>query len=75
MDLDLLFVAAVALVALAIPSLVAAYADRRWPKNAILMLLMSAVSIAYVMQENPGTYTLATIDDTILSVLGRYMNQ
>ncbi len=74
MDLDLLFVTAIALVALAIPSAVAAYVDRRWPKNAIFMLVIAGVSIAYAMQENPDAYSLATIDDTVLTVLGRYLN-
>jgi len=39
-----------------------------------LMLLIGAGAIAYAMQENPDTYSVTTIDDTILVVLGRYLN-
>jgi hypothetical protein len=74
MDFDLIFVIGVALAAFAIPSFVSAYADRRWPKQAVLMLLIGAGAIAYAMQENPDTYSVTTIDDTILVVLGRYLN-
>ena len=74
MDFDLIFVIGVALAAFAIPSFVSAYADRRWPKQAVLMLLIGSGAIAYAMQENPDTYSVTTIDDTILVVLGRYLN-
>ena len=74
MDVDLIFVVGVALAAFAIPSFVGAYADRRWPVQAGLMLLFAGGAIVYAMRENPDTYALATVDDTILMVLGRYLN-
>lgn len=74
MDLDLIFVIGAALAAFSIPSLVNAYADRRLPKQAALMLIIAGVAMAYAIQENPDTYTLATIDDTVVNVLGRYFN-
>lgn len=74
MDFDLIFVIGVTLAAFSIPSFVSAYADRRWPKQAVLMLLIAGGAIAYANQENPDVYSLATVDDTILLVLGRYLN-
>ncbi|MDP5085940.1 MAG: hypothetical protein NWQ23_11010 [Yoonia sp.] len=74
MDFDLIFVIGVALAAFAVPSLVSAYADRRWPKQAALMLIIGGGAVAYAMQENPGVYSVATIDEVIVGVLGRYVN-
>ena len=64
----------VMLTAFSVPSLLNAYADRRLPKQAALMLIVAGVAMAYAIQENPDTYTLATIDETIVNVLGRYFN-
>ncbi|WP_375253999.1 hypothetical protein [Yoonia sp.] len=74
MDLDLIFVTGVALVAFAVPSGMSAYVDRRWPRQAIMMLVLAFVAIAYALQENPDTYSIATIDETVVDVLGRYFN-
>ncbi|MGJ8622057.1 MAG: hypothetical protein ACSHW1_04715 [Yoonia sp.] len=74
MDIDLIFVCGITMIVLSVPSFVSAYADRRWPVRTLTMLVVAAVAIAYAMQENPDTYSLATIDDTIVTVLGRYLN-
>ncbi len=74
MDFDLIFVIGVALVAFVIPATVSAYTDRRWPKLAVVMLLVGGGAIAYAAQENPDTYSLGTLDDVIVEVLGRYTN-
>lgn len=74
MDIDLIFVVGVVISAFAIPSLVSAYADRRWPRQAILMVLLGGLAIAYAIQENPGVYGPGTVDDVIVDVLGRYLN-
>jgi hypothetical protein len=74
MDMDLIFVIGVAMAAFSIPAFVSAYADRQLPKTGVLMLVLAGVAIAYAMQENPDTYSFAAIDDTILTVLGRYLN-
>ncbi|EBA13671.1 hypothetical protein [Roseobacter sp. CCS2] len=74
MDFDLLFVTGLALVAFAIPSAVSAYADWRWPKAAIILLILGGVAMAYAAQENPGAYALDTVDDVIVSVVGDLLN-
>ena len=72
--MDLIFVTGVALVAFSVPSLMAAYVDRRWPRQAIMMLVIAFVAVAYARQENPDTYSIAVIDETVVKVLGRYIN-
>lgn len=73
MDFDLIFVMGITLLAFALPALVSAYADRRWPKMAGVMLVLGGGAIAYAAQENPGAYSLATVGDTIITVIGRYL--
>ena len=74
MDFDLIFVVGVALIAFAIPSLVSAFSDRRWPKVAALMVLIGGMAIAYASQENPGAYSFETLDDVIVRVIGSFVN-
>ncbi len=74
MDLDLIFVIGVVLVAFAIPSLVSAFSDRRWPRLAVLMAVVGGGAVAYAMQENPGAYSFATLDDVVVSVVGGFVN-
>ncbi|MCK0095934.1 hypothetical protein MWU60_10180 [Yoonia sp. F2084L] len=73
MDFDLIFVTGIALAAFALPSLVSAYSDRRWPKAAVVMLVIGGGAIAYAVQENSGAYSLATVPDMIVTVIGRYL--
>ncbi|MEO1641275.1 MAG: hypothetical protein AAFU41_18735 [Pseudomonadota bacterium] len=73
MDIDLIFVIGVGIVMFAVPSAVSAYSDRRWPKAAVMMLLLGGLSIAYAMQENPDAYSFATLPDVIVAVIGRYI--
>lgn len=74
MNFDLIFVVGVTLIAFAIPALVSAYSDRRWPKTAGIMVLVGGCSIAWAVQENPGAYSLETLDDVIVSVIGSLIN-
>ncbi|MEM8536449.1 MAG: hypothetical protein AAGF56_01170 [Pseudomonadota bacterium] len=74
MDFDLIFVLGVCVAMFAIPSFVSAYSDRRWPKAAIVLALIGGLSIAYAAQENPGAYSVATLPDVVVAVLGRYTN-
>lgn len=73
MDYDLIFVVGVLCCAFAIPALISAFSDRRFPRVAIMFAVVGGVSVAYAMQENPGVYGFATIDDVFVDVLGRYL--
>ena len=75
MDFNLIFVIGLALAAFAIPAAVTAYADRRWPKTAIVLLVLGCGSVYYAMRENPGAYTFETADDVILGVVASLVNR
>ncbi len=74
MDFDLIFVLGLVLVAFSIPSFVSAFADWRWPRMAVIMLVVGGCAIAYAAQENPGVYATNNVDDIIVGVVGRYIN-
>ena len=71
MDYDLIFVIGLAMVAFAIPSAVSAFSDRRWPSAALVLLVLGAGSMAYAVQENPGAYTVETVDEAIVRVVAK----
>ncbi len=73
MDYDLIFVVGVLCCAFAIPALIAAFSDRRFPRVAIAFGVLGGVSIAYAMQENPGVYAVGVIDEIFVDVIGRYL--
>jgi hypothetical protein len=73
MDYDLIFVVGVLCCAFAIPALMSAFSDRRFPRVALAFGVLGGVSIAYAMQENPGVYGLQVIDEIFVDVIGRYL--
>ncbi|MFQ1701107.1 hypothetical protein ACJ5NV_10965 [Loktanella agnita] len=74
LDFDLIFVIGLVIAAFAIPSLVSAFSDRRWPKLAVLMLLIGGGLIGYAVSQNPDTYSVAVIPDVFVRVVGSYIN-
>ncbi|KJZ19099.1 hypothetical protein [Loktanella sp. S4079] len=73
MDYDLIFVLGVLCCAFAIPALISAFSDRRFPRVAVLLVVLGGVSIAYAAQENPGVYGVGVIDEIFVDVIGRYL--
>ncbi len=74
MDLDRIFVLGIVLIAFSIPSAVSAYSDWRWPKAAVVMVILGVGAIFYAVQENPGVYSLDSVDDVIVGVVGSFVN-
>jgi hypothetical protein len=74
MDLDLIFVGGLLLAAFSIPTLVSAFADRRWPTFALVLAVAGGVGIAYAVQEDSDRYTIANTDDVVVEFLGRFLN-
>lgn len=74
MDFDLIFVAGLIIAAFSIPALVSAFSDRRFPKGALVALIVGGVMVFYPAQQRPGNYTLDTVDDVFVSVVARYLN-
>ncbi|WP_341368647.1 hypothetical protein [Yoonia sp. BS5-3] len=75
MEFDIIFVLGLLVVAFGIPSFAGAYAEKRRPTRAIVVFLIGGAMIYYAIIMNPGAYSLATIDDTILTVIGRFLNE
>ncbi|SFS21874.1 hypothetical protein [Yoonia litorea] len=74
MDLDLIFVIALLVGVFALPLIVSALSDKRWPVNGVVMLVIAGVAIAYTVQEDASRYTVENADTIVVEVLGRYIN-
>lgn len=74
MDFDLIFVIGVVVAAFSIPTFMSAYADRRFPKLALVMLVIGVGAVVYTVRQNPDTYAVETFDDVFVSVVARYLN-
>lgn len=75
MEFDFIFVLGLLVVAFGVPSFVGAYANKRRPTRAFVIFLIGGAMIYYAIVMNPGAYSLSTIDDVILTVIGRILNQ
>lgn len=74
MDYDLVFVVGAALVALAIPSVIAAYAADRAPWVAVVISAMGMGLVAYALLSFPDEQDLAELPDIFYRVIGRYLH-
>ncbi|NDU99421.1 hypothetical protein [Pseudoroseicyclus tamaricis] len=74
MDADLTFVIGVVIGLLSIPSLFGGLMDRRVPIMALVMLVLSAGLIAYAATQNPGAYSIQTVPDAFVRVIGDVIN-
>lgn len=74
MDTDLFLVIGIILVALAIPSLLAAFSESRPPRAGAIMILVGGVLIVVALTQHRAGYTFAEIPDVFYRVIGRYTN-
>ncbi len=75
MEFDYIFVLGLMMLACGVPSFAGAYAEKRRPTKAFVIFLIGGAMIYYAMIMNPGVYSLSTIDDVILTVIGRFVNE
>jgi hypothetical protein len=54
---------------------VSAYADKRRPTQPLLIAIIGGGMVYYATVMNPGVYSLSTIDDVILGVIGWILNE
>ena len=73
-DTDLMFVAGVIILILAVPACLSAWSDRQWPRIGTLMLLSGAGAIAFAVVQMPGVYHPLMFPDLLIEVIGRYKN-
>ncbi|WP_420862303.1 hypothetical protein [Algirhabdus cladophorae] len=74
MDPDLIFVIGLVLVAFSIPSMLSAYSEGRAPRVSSMVIVLAGVMIVYAYNTKPGGYDFATIPDTFMGVVARYIN-
>lgn len=74
MEFDIIFVLGLLIAAFCVPSFVSAYANKRRPTQSLILLLIGGGMIYYAIVMNPGVYSLSTVDDVILTVVGRFLN-
>ncbi|WP_163849918.1 hypothetical protein [Pseudooceanicola aestuarii] len=65
---DIIFVIGACLCILAIPSLVAAYADRRVPSVSAFVLIAGGGLIAWMVRMHPGRYDFAEVPHAFIRV-------
>ena len=75
MEFDFIFVLGLLIAACGVPSFAGAYAEKRRPTKAFMILLAGGAMVYYATVMNPGAYSLETADDVIVSVIGRILNQ
>uniref|UniRef100_UPI0040485757 hypothetical protein n=1 Tax=Yoonia sp. TaxID=2212373 RepID=UPI0040485757 len=73
MDFDLIFVLGSVITAFSVPAIVSAFSDGRTPRYPALIILIGIVMIGYAVNERPNSYTIQTIPDVFVSVIGRYI--
>ncbi len=74
MDTDLVLVIGVVLGVLAVPALVAAFADGRPPRSAAILVMVAAALIVLAIHNRPAGYRFDELPDAFVRVIGRYLN-
>lgn len=74
MDTDLTLVLGLAILVLAIPSLLAAFAESRPPRVGAVMVLVGGVLVVVALTQKPSGYTFSEVPDAVFSVIGRFIN-
>lgn len=73
MDPDTALVAGLVLAALAIPTIVSAWSDRRAPRASALTLLVGLGLVVVALRGAPDGYALAQIPDAFVRVAARWL--
>lgn len=74
MDTDLMLVLGLAISALSIPSLLAAFSESRAPRAGAIMVLIGGVLLVVALTQKPSGYTFDEIPDVVFSVISRFIN-
>ncbi len=72
MDPDLFIVIGVTVIGFSLPSIVGAYSESRFPKVAVILILIGGGLVAAAVKEQPGRYSFGSIPDAFVRVIGRY---
>ncbi|WP_292023675.1 hypothetical protein [Maritimibacter sp. UBA3975] len=72
MPFDLYMVIGVIILALAIPSAMSAWIDKRAPRISALLILGGGGLIIYAVRAKPGGYRWAEVPEAFVTVVGHY---
>ncbi len=72
MDLDLIFLVGLVFLPLAFVALVSAWADRRRPWAALILLVIGVGVAGWAYVQNPGGYDWREIPHLTLETIARY---
>ncbi|MCP4207970.1 MAG: hypothetical protein GY767_13110 [Shimia sp.] len=70
MATDYLITAGLIVGLFSIPAMLAAYADGRFPRNAMAALVLSAAIITVAIILNPARYNAADLPNVVIRVIG-----
>ena len=73
MDTDVILVVGLALAWLGVPLFFSAYAKRRSPLAAVLMLVLGGGCIAWATMTHPEGYALSEVPDVFFTVIARLL--
>lgn len=74
MDTDLILVIGIVLCVLAIPSLLAAFAESRGPRSGLVMLAIGGILVAVAQTQSMNGYTFAELPNVFVSVISGLVN-
>jgi hypothetical protein len=74
MSMDQILVISIIIIALAIPSLLAAYSESRAPRAAAIMLMIGGVLMVVALTQKPGGYKFDEIPNVFVRVIGELMH-
>lgn len=74
MDFDHMFVIGCLVCIFAIPAVISAFSDRRWPILPVLMVLIGGGLIYFPYSQQPDVYALAAVPDVIMRVIAGFIH-
>ncbi|MEO1733720.1 MAG: hypothetical protein AAFR45_08865 [Pseudomonadota bacterium] len=74
MSADQFLVLGVVLLGLAVPSALTAWAEKRRPRVAALVMLIGGGLIVFAVNEKPGGYTWADVPNAFIGVVADIIN-
>lgn len=74
MNTDLYLVIGIIIGALAIPSLLGAFAESRTPRTGAILVLIAGVLIVVALTQKPSGYTFAEIPHVFVRVIGSFLH-
>lgn len=74
MDTDLILVIGIVLCVLAIPSLLAAFAESRGPRSGVMLVTVGGILVVVALTQSVKSYSFAGLPQVFVSVISRLVN-